>query len=42
MEISKRILVFRAPGHVVGDFNVESSLRDWGEEELKRRILELM
>jgi len=42
IEISKRILVFRAPGHVVADFDVESALKEWGDEELKRRILEHM
>jgi ABC-type nitrate/sulfonate/bicarbonate transport system ATPase subunit len=42
IEISKRILVFRAPGHVVADFDVEASLKEWGDEELKRRILEEM
>jgi NitT/TauT family transport system ATP-binding protein len=42
IEISERILVFRAPGHVVGEFQVRSALAELGEDELKARILALM
>jgi NitT/TauT family transport system ATP-binding protein len=42
IDIGDRILVFCAPGHVVADFNVSESLREFGEEGLKQRILEEM
>jgi NitT/TauT family transport system ATP-binding protein len=42
MEIGDRILVFRAPGHVAADFNVQQALGQLGEDGLKNRILDEM
>jgi NitT/TauT family transport system ATP-binding protein len=42
INVSERILVFRAPGHVAADFDVRRRLAEWGEAEFKTRILEQM
>ena len=42
IEISERILVFRAPGHVVAEYAVPEALQEFGEAGLKQRILSAM
>lgn len=42
IEIGDRIMVFRAPGHVVAEFTVKQALQQFGEEGLKQRILQAM
>ena len=42
IDIGDRILVFCAPGHVAAEFGVQEALREFGEEGLKQRILDVM
>lgn len=42
IDIGDRILVFRAPGHVVAEFDVQEAVRLYGEDGLKQRILDEM
>ena len=42
MDVGDRILVLRAPGHVVADFRVADMLASAGEDSLKRQILDAM
>ena len=42
MDVGDRILVLRAPGHLVADFRVADMLATVGEAALKRQILEAM
>jgi len=42
VDIGDRILVLRAPGHVVAEFDVKKSREAFGEAELARQVLESM
>lgn len=42
IDIGDRIMVFRAPGHVVAEFTVKDAVQAFGEDGLKQRILEEM
>lgn len=42
IDISQRILVFRAPGHVVAEYEVKAAIDEMGEDGLKKAILERM
>jgi NitT/TauT family transport system ATP-binding protein len=42
MEIGDRILVFRTPGHVAAEFRTQDALREFGEDGLKQKILDIM
>lgn len=42
IDIAERVLVFRAPGHVVVEFDVAKSIADGGEEALQEKILQAM
>jgi NitT/TauT family transport system ATP-binding protein len=42
IELGQRILVFRAPGHVALEIDVQQALAEHGESRLKEIILEAM
>jgi NitT/TauT family transport system ATP-binding protein len=42
LDIGDRVLVLKAPGHVVAEFNIEHQLEQLGEAALKLKILEAM